>query len=280
MPGLIGADDITDSLGAKNIVSGVLTAAVEMSELLKLCASVPVPKLTGTVPVMTSAGVQEDVGEFEVTEIEGSAFTNVAFDLKKDRVFVASSDEAAYKSGAGDPLTLQINSAGLRLASIMDKKIAAALCVDPQNVPGGNAWATITANPLMLLAEAIAKVKPYKADFIVMDPDVYTAYLQLDFMETTAAYSPSNATGSVAKIPGVDLDVYTNSNVTADSALVGCSLGAPAVVGNGPVKVRQWDEPSLGAELYQMDVFRQAKAPVFKNDAGLNMSVCQITALI
>lgn len=280
MTGIISTDNISGSLDAKNIVLGVLTTALEATNLLPLCAETPVPELVATVPVMTSAGVAEDLGEFESKEVDGSVFTNVDFDLKKDRVYVASSDEATYKSRAGDPLSLQTNSAGIRLANVMDKKIVAAFETSPQTSSTGGAWSTVTNNPLIDLATGAVGCRPYKADFVVMPSDVYTAYLQNDFMETTAAYVPSEAPGSASKVPGLELDIYVNDNVTAKSILVGASNGTPAVVGKGPVNVREWDDGPLGARMYQMDVFRQVVAPVFQNSSSLNMSIYQVTAVL
>ena len=280
MAGLIGTSDISGSLDAENIVSGVLTTALEVSNLVSRCTQVSVPELTATIPVMTAAAVDEDVEEFEISEIGGSAFTNVDFDLKKDRVFVASSDEATYKSKAGDPLTIQVNSAGTRLANILDKKIATAMQTSPQTSSTGGAWSTASNNPLIDLATAVVGVRPYKADFVVMPSAVYTEYLQNDFIKTVATYVPSEAKGAVAKVPGVELDIYINDDMTAKSILVGASTGTPVAVGNGPVKVREWDEATLGARMYQMDVFRQAVAPVFTNSSSLNMSVYQVTAVI
>lgn len=280
MTGIISTDNISGSLDAKNIVLGVLTTALEATNLLPLCAKTDVPELVATVPVMTAAGVAEDLGEFETTEVDGSVFTNVDFDLKKDRVYVASSDESKYKSRAGDPLALQKDSAGIRLANVLDKKIVEAFEVSPQTSGTGGAWSTVTENPLIDLATGAVGCRPYKADFVIMPSAVYTAYLQNDFMETTAAYVPSEAKGSASKVPGLELDIYVNDNVTAKSILVGASNGIPAVVGNGPVKIREWDDGPMGAELYQMDVFRQAVAPVMKNSSSLNMSIYQVTAVI
>ncbi len=279
MTGIISTDDISGSLDAKNIVLGVLTTALEATNLLPLCAQTPVPELVATIPVMTAAGVAEDLGEFESKEVDGSVFTNVDFDLKKDRVYVASSDEAKYKSRAGDPLALQKDSAGIRLANVLDKKIVKAFETSPQTSGTGGAWDTITNNPLIDLATAAVGVRPYKADFVVMPGEVYTAYLQNEFMETTAAYVPSEAKGSASKVPGLELDIYINEDVTAHSILVGASTGTPAAVGNGPVKIREWDDGPMGAELYQMDVFRQAVAPVLKNSSSLNMSIYQVTGV-
>ncbi len=280
MTGIISTADISGSLDAKNIVLGVLTTALEATNLLPLCAQTDVPELVATVPVMTAAAVDEDVGEFQTSDVDGSVFTNVDFDLKKDRVYVASSDEAGYKSKAGDPLKLQTGSAGIRLANVLDKKIVAAFETSPQTSGTGGAWSDASNNPLIDLATAAVGVRPYKADFVVMPSAVYTAYLQNEFMETTAAYVPSEAVGSASKVPGLELDIYVNDNVTAKSILVGASNGMPAVVGNGPVKVREWDDGPLGATMYQMDVFRQVVAPVHLNSSSLNMSIYQVTAVI
>ena len=280
MTGIISTADISGSLDAKNIVLGVLTTALEATNLLPLCAQTDVPELVATVPVMTAAAVDEDVGEFQTSDIDGSVFTNVDFDLKKDRVYVASSDEAGYKSKAGDPLKLQTGSAGIRLANVLDKKIVAAFETTPQTSGTGGAWSDASNNPLIDLATAAVGVRPYKADFVVMPSAVYTAYLQNEFMETTAAYVPSEAVGSASKVPGLELDIYVNDNVTAKSILVGASNGMPAVVGNGPVKVREWDDGPIGATMYQMDVFRQAVAPVHLNSSDKNMSIYQVTSVI
>ncbi len=280
MTGIISTDNISGSLDAKNIVLGVLTTALEATNLLPLCAQTDVPELVATVPVMTAAGVAEDLGEFESEEVDGSVFTNVDFDLKKDRVYVASSDEATYKSRAGDPLKLQTDSAGIRLANVLDKKIIKAFETTPQTSGTGAIWSTLGSNPLVDLSTAAVGVRPYKADFVIMPSAVYTAYLQNEFMETTAAYVPSEAKGSASKVPGLELDIYVNDDVTAKTIWVGASTGTPAVVGTGPIKVREWDDGPLGARMYQMDVFRQAVAPVFLNSSSKNMSVYQITGIL
>lgn len=280
MPGIIGSDDISGVLDAKNIVMDVLTVAMDNTNLLPLCTQVEVPELIATIPVMTAAGVHEDVGEFETTEVKGSAFTNVDFNLKKDRVFVGTSDEAKYKSKKGSPQVLQVNSAGVALADVMDKKIVKAFETSPQTSTTGGAWSTPANNPLIDLAVGKVGVRPYKADFVIMSDAVYLAYLQNDFLETTAAYVPSDAAGSVAKVPGLELDIYVSDYVTPKSILIGSSKGTPAAVGNGPVKVREWEANSMGAQMYQMDVFRQAVSPVLKNVSALNKSIYQITEVI
>ena len=279
-PGMIGTSQISGSLDAKNIVMGVLQKAVELSNLESICGKTPVPKLTATIPVATPGAVSEDLDEFEVSDIEGGAFTYVSFDLKKDRVKFSVSDEATYKSEAGDPLGIQKIGAATRLANILDKKIVTALQASPQTSAASGQWSTITVNPLADIGYAVTQILPYKADFCVMPAGVYAKYLANNIVKDAGTGNPAAYKGAIGKIPGLDLDIFINSNCTAKSCTVGSSAGLAAVIGNGPVKVRSWDAEELGARMYQMDVFRQVKAPIFKTSGNQNMSAYKLTACI
>ena len=280
MPGIIDAAGISGSLDAKNIVMGVLQKGIELSNLEAICQKILVPELTANIPVSAVPAVDEDVLEYEHSDVETGAFTNVDFSLKKDRVKLAVSDEAGYKSKAGDPLGIQITAAGMQLANVLDKKVIAALQTTPQTAATVAAWDTVTNSPLRDLAVAMAGILPYRADFVVMTPAVYAAYLGNDIIKYAGAGNPPAMKGATAKVPGLDLDIFVNSQLTAGSCAVGSSTGFAAVLGNGPVKVRSWDDEDMGAKFYQMDVFRQVKAPIFFNASNLNMSVYQITAVI
>ncbi len=278
-PGIIGATQISGSLDAKNIVMGVLQKAIELSNLESICGKVQVPELTATIPVSTPGAVSEDVQEFEVTEIEGAEFTYVSFDLKKDRVKFAVSDEAGYKSKAGDPLEIQRIGAAVRLANILDKKIVTALKTSPQTSAGGD-WDTVTVNPLADLGLAVDSILPYKADFVIMPAAVHAKYLANDLIKDAGTGNPAAFKGAVGKVPGIDLDIFVNSNCTAKTCIVGSSKGLAAVIGNGPVVVDSWRAPEMGAKMYQMDVFRQVKAPIFLNSSNLNMAAYELTSVI
>lgn len=279
-PGVIGASQISGSLDAKNIVMGVLQKGIELSNLQILCGKVTVPELTATIPVATAGAVTEDLGEFESSDVEGGAFTNVDFDLKKDRIKFAVSDEAGYKSKAGDPLAIQKVGGGVQLAAVLDKKIATAFETSPQTSATGAAWDTVTNNPLIDIGTAVAALRPYKADAICMHSDVWAHFIANDLVKDAGQGNPVAFKDAVMKVPGLDLDIFVNDNFTATSATVVATNGMPAVVGNGPVKVRNWDDEELGAKMYQMDVFRQAVSPVQANSAGLNMAAYELTAVI
>ena len=279
--GTIMAADISGSLDAKNLVMGVLTSAAEISNLNQICPTVSVPELVGTIPVQSVPTVTRDVREWEETDIIDGAFSGIAFDLKKDRVLLAVSDEAQYKSRAGDPLVLQQNAAALSLASGLDYKIVKALETNPQTSATAAIWSTVTNNPLRDLAYAASMLNPYKADFVVMPPAVWAAFCGNNFTAQMMQGVPaSDRSKAITRIPGLELDVYVNSNVTAKSCMVGSSQAPPAVIGQGPVKVRKVDLPQ-GGLVYQIDNWRQVKAPIVKTAAGVtNLGVYQTTAVI
>ena len=279
-PGIIGANQIDGTLDAKNIVMGVLQKGIELSNLEVLCGRTPVPKLTATVVVATAGAVTEDLGEFEESDVEGADFASVAFDLKKDRIKFAVSDEAGYKSEAGDPLEIQKVGGGVQLAAVLDKKIATAIEISPQTAATGAAWDTVTNNPLVDIGKAAAALGPYKADAICMHSDVWAHYLANDLVKDAGTGNPAAMKGAVGRVPGLDLEIFVNDHFTATSATVVATNGMPAVIGNGPVKVREWEANSAGAKMYQMDVFRQVKAPIFKTSGDLNMAAYEITAVI
>lgn len=279
MPGIIQARDIAGSLDAKNIVLGVLQKQIELSNLLQLTTEVPVPELKATIPIQSVMEGYEDLDEWEWSQVEGSEFEAVEFNLKKDRVKVGRSDEAKYRSSKGDPLVLQKDAAGMRLANILDKKIVRALEVDPLTGAAAAKWSTVTNNPLIDISNACADLLPYTADYIIMHPKVWAAFTGNDYTSRFIQGNPEKLQGVLTTIPGLNLKVFVNGHVTPKSCIIGAS-GAPSVaLGNGPVEVREYDSPR-GGVIYQIDVFRQAVAPIMKDDDGKNMAAYHLTGVI
>lgn len=285
-PGIIRASDISGSLDAKNIVLGVLKEAIELTDLASICGKASVPELTATIPIMTIEAGAEDLEEWEESEVEGSEFSNVDFDLKKDRIKVGKSDEAQYKSKKGDPLSLQKSAGALRLAQMLNKKIVAAMNTSPQTSTGGD-WTGTTTNPLTDIGTAVAAIRPYKADFIVMSQDVWKAYVANAKTMNWITGNPSALKGAMTKIPGYELDVFVSQEVDdlgagadgTEAAFVGCKVAPASVIGQGPVKVRTKDVMS-GGEVYQIDTWRQVKAPILTNASSLNMACYKLTDLL
>jgi hypothetical protein len=279
MAGMITSSQISGSLDASDLVMRVLQKEVELSNLGSVIGTVQVPNLTGTIAIASPGSVSEDLEELEASDIEGGSFTNVSFDLKKDRIKFAISDEAGYKSRAGSPLDIQIAGGAQQLAAIRDKKAAVAIETTPQTGAAAAKWDTVSNNILKDIGTAVAGIRPYKADFIAMPKAVYTAYLQNDTIKDLAQGNIPSLPGAINTVPGFNLNIFVDDNLTAKSFTVGAS-GFCGVMGVGPVKVRTWDSEDLGATVYQMDVWRQAKAPIYKTSAGLNAAAYKITAAI
>lgn len=280
MAGMITATSISGSLDAKNIAMGVLTQAQKMSKVAGIFQAIQVPELTCTIPVAKPGAVDEDVEELEVSQINTGNFAHVDFSLKKDRIKLAASDESTYKSKVGDPLSIQKTGAAAELSRILDKKAIAALQTTPQTGATAGAWSTVTNSPLVDVATAVAAIGPYPADFAVMPGAVHAKYVVNNAISNISTGNPAALAGAVGMIPGYNIPIWVDENVTAKSCIIGSAQGMAAVIGNGPVKVRQWDSPENGATIYQMDVYRQVKAPIFLNDSDLNQAVYQITGVI
>lgn len=282
MGGTILASSISGSLDAKNIVMGILTKAQELSNLSSLCQPVMVPELTGNIPIQVDPALAgADLEEWETSQVVSGSFSSVALELKKDRVKLAVSDEARYKSKAGDPLALQKAGASLSLARKLDYKVIKAFETSPQTGSTAGAWSTVSNNPLVDLAAAVAKCRPYKADFVIMPSAVWAKYLGNNY---TAQWVEGNAVNDMGKvvdrIPGLNLNVYISEDITAKSILVGASGCPAAVYASGPVKVRQ-DDIMEGGEVWQIDVWRQVKAPIIPISGGsTNQGVAQVTSVI
>lgn len=280
MPGMTIAANISGSLDAKNIVMGVLHKGIELSNLQSaIKTTIQVPKLDANIPIVNDGAVHEDVKELEETVIDGASFSNINFSLLKDRVELAVSDEARFRSNAGNPLDLQIQGAGASLANVLDKKIVAALETSPQTGATAGAWSTKTNSPLKDIGVAMAALKPYAADYMIVTPTVYGHYLSNDLVLNSGTGNPAAMTGAMGKVPGANLDIFVSSHVTAATAIIGSSTGMSAVLGQGPVEVREWDNPNNGSKNYQIDVWRQVKAPIFTTAASLNQSCYVITGL-
>lgn len=283
MPGIVDTTDISGSLDSGTLVSDVLHTMKEVSNLYSLCMPVPVPNINGTIPISKgSVTVAEDLLEFERSDVETAEFSYATFSLKKDRVVLGVSDEAKRKSRAGDPMTIQKMDAATNLASILDKKVIAALETSPQTHATNGAWSTVTNNPMRDLAMAVAGCRPYKADFVIMPNDVWSAWLGNDLYKAIVAYGDTpKLEGAVGRVPGLGLDIFvdTNSYMTAKSILVGASKVC-AAYGYGDVIINTERDNNLGAEIYYMDVYRQVLAPIFKNSSNLNKGLYQVTAVI
>lgn len=277
--GMTTAGVISGYLDRADILRAVLTEGFALSNVVSLLDQVDVPNLDGSIPIYHPGGADEDLDELETSDINGGYFTNVVFNLKKDRVKLAASDEAKFRSRGGDPLQIQISGAGQDLADKLDKKTIAAFDTSPQTGAASAPWSTTTNSIYYDLTTAIQACKPYKANFIVMAEDTFSAYCQNETLLKLSYGSPSVLAGAVGRVPGLGLDIFTDSRVTSGAAFVGASKYC-AILGKGPAKIGTTDDRNAGAVVYVSDVWRQVKAPIYKNASGLNKALYKITGLV
>ncbi len=277
MAGAVLASSISGSLDAKNLVLDVLTRQIELSNLAELALPVPVPELEATVPIYIPGKADMDLGEWETTGINGGVFKSVKFSLKKDRVKLGVSTEAKYKSKKGDPLAIQKATNAEVLAEALDYRIAKALEVNPQTGAAGAKWSTVTNNPLIDLAKAVRHVK--RADYVIMHGDVWTAFVGNDYTSKYVVGNPEKLKGVMTTIPGLELKVYVSDDITAKSCIIGRSSAPSVAIGNGPVEVAE-EQIDTSGRVYQIDVFRQAVAPIIPTDDGKNKGAYQLTGVI
>lgn len=277
--GMTTAGVISGYLDRADILRGVLTEGFALSNVVSLLDQVDVPNLDGSIPIYHPGGADEDLDELETSDINGGYFTNVVFNLKKDRVKLAASDEAKFRSRGGDPLQIQISGAGQDLADKLDKKTIAAFDTSPQTGSASAPWSTTTNSIYYDLTTAIQACKPYKANFVVMAEDTFSAYCQNETLLKLSYGTPSVLAGAVGRVPGLGLDIFTDSRVTPGAAFVGASKYC-AILGKGPAKIGTTDDRNAGAVIYVSDVWRQVKAPIYKNASGLNKALYKITGLV
>lgn len=277
--GMTTAGVISGYLDRAEILRGVLAEGFALSNVVSLLDQVDVPNLDGSIPIYHPGGADEDLDELETSDINGGYFTNVVFNLKKDRVKLAASDEAKFRSRGGDPLQIQISGAGQDLADKLDKKTIAAFDTSPQTGSASAPWSTTTNSIYYDLTTAIQACKPYKANFVVMAEDTFSAYCQNETLLKLSYGTPSVLAGAVGRVPGLGLDIFTDSRVTAGAAFVGASKYC-AILGKGPAKIGTTDDRNAGAVIYVSDVWRQVKAPIYKNASGLNKALYKITGLV
>lgn len=277
--GMTTAGTISGYLDRADILKGILKAGFELSNVVSLIDQVEVPNLDGSIPIFHPGGADEDLGELETSGINGGYFTNVEFNLKKDRVRLAASDESKFRSRSGDPLQIQINSAGQTLADKLDKKTVTAFDVDPQTGSATCPWSTPTNSIYYDLTTAIQACKPYKANFIVMSDTAFAAYCQNETLLKLSYGAPSVLAGAIGRVPGLGLDIFTDSRVTPGAAFVGAAKYC-AILGKGPARIRTEDSSDAGATMYTSDIWRQVKAPVYTNDSGKNKALYKLTGLV
>lgn len=263
--GLLGELHISGSWAQKRMILPVIMTALEETNLAApaICPTLTYNKLKGTIPMLGTAPVASQLEEFEAALAGTGTPSSYDIELLKDRVVLAVSDEARIESDVGDPMSLQQMQAAGALASNLNKLIATQLNTTPQvyNTDGdlGN-WSS--AKPTLALNKLAIGMGIYRPTAYVMGT-LAAAYYSDAVGDKAAVQNVSEWRGAIMRHPTQNVPIYSSTDIdnlddTSGNRLIfGVCNKVPGVLNVlGQVKARTYDDPKLGAEVYQYDIWR------------------------
>jgi len=256
---LITPEDIS-SIEAVTILDEVLGLARPKYKLRQLCRLVRMDALTARVDIATALAGQEKVPPLVEAEISAEAYSKVDFDLWKNVVHVALSDEA-LKKAAHDILALHVADAARDLARMENKQIGEEL-VNATDVAAGGAWDAMTTPPTsdnnpfedLLGVFNTLEGNGYEPDYAVMHSKVWKAFITNSYVKdlVEAGVATLATSGGQFTIPGYPtVRVVTDYSVTPDTSCFVLSSTAPAaVLGEGPTEAVRYRNEPAGYDAY------------------------------
>jgi len=245
---MIGPGDIS-AIEAVTILDEVLGLARPQYVLRNVCRPVRMDSLTARVDIATALAGKEKVPPLVEAEIVAEAYTDVDFDLWKNVVHVAISDEARKKA-AHDILALHVSDAARDLARMENKQIDEAL--DGATDVAGTDWGDTTKNPYADIVGVMGTIEGagYPVDSIVAHPLVWGDFFGNPFVkgQLQGQVMPGGKIFDVPGLPGVR--GYSDFACLNTVAFV-LSTSAPALVlGEGPIEAALYRDEKAGYDAY------------------------------
>ena len=253
---LIQPGDVA-GIEAVTILDEVLGLASPQYVLRQVCRPVRMDSLTARVDIATKLAGQERVPPLVEAELSAQSYTTVEFDLWKNVVHIAVSDEARRKA-AHDILGLHASDAARDLARMENKQVAEELATAAD--VAGSDWGNAANNPYEDIVGAITAIEGggHPVDFVAADPLVWADFLSNPFVKGTmrGVQYPAGRVFPVPGLPGVT--GYSDGALPDTVAYVG-SRAAPALVfGEGPTEAARYRDEKAGYDAY---VIRQWLQP-------------------
>jgi hypothetical protein len=244
---MIQPGDIS-AIEAVTILDEVLGLARPDYILRQICRKIRMDHLTARIDIATSLAGKEKVPPLVEAEISAEAYTAVDFDLWKNVVHVAISDEARKKA-AHDILGLHVSDAARDLARMENKQVDEAM--DGATDVAGSDWGGAN-NPYEDINPVISTIEGngYPVDAIVAHPLVWGDFFSNDDVKGTLVGQrmPGARTFPVPGLPGVT--GYSEHACLNTSAFV-LSTRAPALVlGEGPTEAARYRDEKAGYDAY------------------------------
>jgi len=254
---MIAPSDIS-AIEAVTILDEVLGLAVPQYVLRNVCRPVRMDSLTARVDIATALAGKEKVPPLVEAELSAEAYSKVDFDLWKNVVHVAISDEARKKA-AHDILGLHVSDAARDLVRMENKQIDEAL--DGATDVAGADWGDTTKNPYNDIVPAMATIEGagYPVDAIVANPLVWGDFFGNPFVkgQLQGQVMPGGRIFNLPGLPGVR--GYSDFACLSTIAFV-LSTSAPALVmGEGPVEAARYRDEKAGYDAYIIRQWLQPK---------------------
>ncbi len=245
---IIQPGDIS-AIEAVTVLDEVLGLARPQYILRNLCRIVPMPNLQARIDIATALAGQEKVPPLVEAEIDAQAYTPVSFDLWKNVVHVALSDEAVKKTGHGI-LSMNTTDAARDLARMENKQIDEIF--DGATDVAGADWGDTTKNPYNDILPVMTTIngKGFDVDAIVAHPLVWGDFFSNPFVkgQLQGVVMPSAKIFSIPGLPGVK--GYSDYQLLSTSAFV-LSTSAPAItLGDGPTEAAKYRNEKAGYDAY------------------------------
>jgi len=254
---LITPGDIT-SIEAVTVLDEVLGLARPQYILRGICRGIRMDALTASIDVATKLTGREKVPPLGEAVLSAQDYTDVDFDLWKNVVHVAISDEA-MKKAAHDVMGLHVADAARDLARMENKQIAEELA-GATDVSGVD-WGTSTNNPFDKLVEVIATIEGngYPVDWIAAHPIVWGDFLSNPFVKGSlqGVQLPAGRVFQVPGLPGVT--GVSDNQLTNTVAYVGSSVAPAMVLGEGPTEAARYRDEKAGYDAYIIRQWIQPK---------------------
>ena len=280
---MITPGDIAD-IEAVTILDEVMGLARPLYKLRPICRPIRMDSLTARIDVATALAGQEKVPALVEAEIAAEAYTKVDFDLWKNVVHVALSDEAVKKA-AHDILGLHVSDAARDLARMENKQIVeiAEACTEMASTVVYADWGLMTSppdsdtNPMLAIQASMQAIeaKGYEPDFVAMHPTLWGKFIQNSYVRDLvhAGIATIGAAGGQFTLPGFPtVKVYVDYALTETPTgslgpLVGSTSAPALVLGQGPTEAAKYRNEVAGYDAY---IIRQWLEPKIVLDDAID----------
>lgn len=278
--GVLGELHISGNWAQKRMILPVIMAALEMTSLASpaICPTLPYNKLKGTIPMLGNVPVASQLEEFEAPQVGSATPGSYDVELLKDRVTLAVSDEAMIESDVGSPMTLQQQQAAGALAANLNVLIAEKLDTTPQQYGNGNLGNWASAKPTLALGKMSAAMGIYRPTAFVMGT-LAGEYYADTVGDKVAIQNLSEWRGAASIHPTLQIPVFMSTDIdnldaSGNTQVFAVCNKVPGVINVvGQIKARQYDDPKLGAEVYQYDIWRTPFSNLRQTTSSTNLGV-------